>query len=188
MKKHILTLVLLCAVATASFGQVYKSFLPSPQFTKALETIVLDFRLDYRNIQGSRVDSLGEVDAYESMVKIPGATGCRILRFHSATDTTACFQATIYAGDDYKEAVRAYDNTVRLVKKSNMHWVDRSVISFKGELVAARDDLRFTTSRLLLTLDDDRYKGFKAEIELVATRLDQWEVQLNLSKEVEVGE
>jgi hypothetical protein len=186
MKKHVFALVLLCAVATASSAQLYKSFLPSPQFTKALETIVLDFRLDYKNIQGSLVESLGQVDTYESTVKIPGSANCRILRFHSAMDTTACFQAMVYSGDDYKEAVRAYENTVRLVKKSNMHWVDRSIISFKGELVAAREDLRFTTSRLMLTLDDERYKGFKAEIELVATQLDHWEVQLNLSKEIDV--
>jgi hypothetical protein len=187
MKKHVLTLVLLFAVTSAAFGQLYKSFLPSPQFTKALESIVLDFRLDYKNIQGSRVDSLGQVDTYESTVKIPGAADCRILRFHSATDTTACWQAIVYSGDNYKEAVRVYENTVRLVKKSNMHWIDRSVISFKGELVPPKENVRFATSILLLTLEDTRYEDFRAEIELIATGMDSWEVQLNLSKKIVVA-
>src|SRR4051812_20414939 len=111
MKKHLLTLVLIVVTSTG-FGQVYKSFLPSPQFTKALESIVLDFRLDYKNIQGNLVDSLGQQETYVSAVKLPGIADCRILRFHSTMDTTACWQAIVYSGDSYKEAVRAYENTV----------------------------------------------------------------------------
>lgn len=186
MKKHLLTLVLLCAASSAAFGQIYKSILPSREFTKALESIVLDFRLDYKTIQGGIIDSLGEMETYESAIRLPGAEDCRILRFHSADDTTACFQAIIYSGEDYREAVRAYENTVRLVKKSNMRWIDRSEIKFTGELVNARDNLRFTTSTLFLTLDDPRYRDFRAEIELISTHLDRWEVQLNLSKKTEV--
>lgn len=160
--------------------------LPSPEFTKALETIVLDFRLDYKNIQGNLIDSLGETDTYESAIQLPGTADCRILRFHSAVDTTACWQAIAYSGENYKEAVRAYENIVRLVKKSNIRWVDRSVVNFRGELIPVREDIRFTTSTLELTLDDPRYNGFRAEIELVSTNVDRWEVKLNLSKKIEV--
>lgn len=186
MKKQLLTCVLLCAITSAGFSQPWKSLLPSPEFTKALETIVLDFRLDYRNIQGGIIDSLGQVETYESAVKLPGTEVCRVLRFHSALDTTACWQAIVYSGDDYKQAVRAYENVVRLVKKSNIRWIDRSIVKFKGELVSPREDIRFTTSTLFLTLEDERYQDFQAEIELVATHLDRWEVQLNLSKKTDV--
>lgn len=186
MKKCLLICLLLLMVASAGFGQFYKSLLPSRAFTKALDSIVLDFRLDYKNIQGNRVDSLGQVDTYESIVKLPGSVDCRILRFHSLEDTTACWQAILYSGDNYKEAVRAYENTVRLVKKSDLRWIDGSVVGFAGELVPPRETLRFTTSILLLTLEDPRYQDFRAEIELIATGIDTWEVQLNLSKKIAV--
>lgn len=188
MKKHLLTCVLLFVMASAGFSQSFnlKSLLPSPGFTKALETIVLDFRLDYKNIQGNIIDSLGETETYESAVRLPGTETCRVLRFHSAQDTTACWQAIVYSGDDYKQAVRAYEDMVRLVKKSNIRWVDRSIVKFKGELVSPRDDIRFTTSTLFLSLEDDRYEDFRAEIELITTHLDRWEVQLNLSKKTDV--
>jgi hypothetical protein len=186
MKKHLLTLMLLCIAATTGYGQFYKAFLPSPQFTKALETIVLDFRFDFRNIQGELVDSLGQVHTYASAMKLPDTDDCKILRFHSTVDTTSCWQAIIYSGDNYKEAVKAYENTVRLVKKSQMHWIDRSPMKFTGELVKAREDMRFTTSILALVMDDPRYRDFRAEIELINTQIDQWEVQLNLSKKTDV--
>lgn len=187
MKKHLLSIVLLTMAATSGFSQIYKSFLPSPQFTKALESIVLDFRLDYKNIQGNIADSLGQVETYESTIKLPGTIDCRILRFHSAVDTTACWQAIVYSGESYKEAVRSYENTVRLVKKSNMRWIDNTQMKFTGELVAPRENIRFTTSTLLLTLDDPRYLDFRAEIELISTEYDHWEVQLNLSKKTDVS-
>lgn len=185
MKKHLLLVPLLIVVSSAASAQFYKSLLPSPQFTKALEMVVLDFRYDYRNIQGNRVDSLGEVQTFESGVKLPGSADCKILRFHSAVDTTACWQSIIYSGENYKEAVRAYENTVRLVKKSNMRWVDQSVMNFTGELIKANEDLRFTTSVLDLKVNDHRYEDFRAEVELIATHVDRWQVQLNLSKKID---
>jgi hypothetical protein len=185
MKKHLLIFVLLCLATCASFGQFYKSLLPSREFTKALDSIVLDFRLDYKNIQGRLVDTLGDTETYESQVKLPGAVDCRILRFHSPEDTTACWQAIVYSGNSYKEAVRAYENTVRLVKKSHIRWIDGGMAKFTGELVSPRENLRFTTSILLFTLEDPRYKDFRAEIELITTNIDSWEVQLNLSKKID---
>ncbi|MCE3281751.1 MAG: hypothetical protein K0Q66_488 [Chitinophagaceae bacterium] len=184
MKRYLLAGLLLF-VTSAGFSQFYKSLLPSPAFTRALDSVVLDFRLDYRNIQGNPVDTLAGSGTYESLVKLPGAAECRILRMHSPEDTTACWQAIIYTGEDYKEAVRAYENTVRLVKKSQIRWIDRSVVKFTGELVPVRENLRFTTSVLRLKLDDPRYENFRAEIEILATGLDTWEVQLNLSKKPE---
>jgi len=186
MKRYLLAAVLLCMAPFSAYSQLYKQLLPSREFTKALESVVLDFRLDYKNIQRGIIDSLGEMETYESSVILPGAAECKILRFHSYKDTTACFQAIIYSGEDYKEAVRAYENTVKLLKKSRMQWIDRSEIKFIGEFVRVREDLRFTTSTLTLTLDDPRYRDFRAEVELIGTHLDRWEVQLNLSKKTEV--
>lgn len=182
--RSLFVLVLMVCVSS-SFGQFYKSILPSPEFTDALEKIVLDFRQDYKNIQGAHLESQGEMETFESMVKLPGLSDCKILRFHSLQDTTATWQGVVYNGEDYKEAVKAYQNTFRLVKKSQVRWIDRSTIGFEGNLEAPRDDVRFTTSTLVLSLADNRYQNFQAEIELLNT-YDGWQVQLNMSKKVKV--
>jgi hypothetical protein len=181
MKKKIFTLLALLFVTTLSFGQFYKSLLPSPEFTSALEKIVLDFRDDYKSIQGNLVDGHGEMETYESLVCLPGSVNCKILRFHSLQDTTATWQAIVYNGEDYKEAVKAYENTFRLVKKSSLRWIDKSSVGFTGQLERPREELRFTTSTLVFTLDDYRYKDFQAEVEIQNT-FDGWQVTLNLSK------
>jgi hypothetical protein len=166
-----------------SFAQFYKSIIPSPEFTNALEKIVLDFRVDYKNIQGEQIEKIGDVEIYESSVKLPGTTECKIMRFHSVQDTTASWQAIAYKGDDYKDAVKAYLNIFRLVKKSHFKWIDHSSVGFTGELQMPREDIRFTTSTLTLELADNRYNNFVGEVELLTT-YDGWEVQFNLSKKI----
>ncbi len=164
-------------------SQFYKSILPSPEFNNALEKIVLDFRLDYKNIQGELVDKRGEVDVYASSITIPGAQDCKILRFHSAKDTTASWQAIVYNGEEYKDAVRAYENTCRLIKKSRIKWIDRSIVTFTGSIQAPREEIRFTSTTLQIDLEDDRYRGFEAQVDLISTYTG-FEVQLNLHKKV----
>jgi hypothetical protein len=181
MTKRLTTFILLIFTTTISFGQFFKAVLPSPEFTGALEKIVLDFRDDYKSIQGQIIDVEGEMETYQSTVSLPGTEACKILRFHSAQDTTATWQAVVYSGDDYKAAMKAYENTFRLVKKSNLRWIDKSAVNFTGEYIAPRENLRFTTSTLSLNLADPRYEKFEAEIE-IQTTYDGWQVLLNLSK------
>ena len=85
----------------------------------------------------------------------------------------------MYKGDNYKEAARAYENVFRLVKKSQIRWIDKSVVSFDGEMQKPSEELRFTASTLRFGLDDKRYKNFEADIEMVST-YNGWEVHLNL--------
>ncbi len=182
MFKKFIAVLTFISITTASYSQFYKSLLPSPEFTSALEKIILDFRADYRNIQGALIDK-GAVDVFESTIKLPGTDDCKILRFHSAKDTTAAWQAIVYNGDDYNEAVKAYQNTFRLVKKSSIKWIDRSSVSFSGQLETPRESVRFTTSTLTLQLEDKRYEHFEAQVELLST-FDGFEVHLNLHKKV----
>ena len=182
MSKKFLLICLLAFITNFSYSQFYKSLLPSPEFTAALEKIILDFREDYKNIQGVLLEK-GEVDMYESLIKIPGAEDCRILRFHSAKDTTAAWQATIYSGDDYDEAVKAYQNIFRMVKKTQIKWIDRSNIGFAGQLESPKEEIRFTTSTLLLQSEDYRYSNFEAQVELLST-FGGFKVQLSLHKKV----
>lgn len=179
MRKHLFVLLLILSSVNFCQAQFYKSVLPSPEFSSALEKIVLDFRLNFATIQGGSVSEQGESEIYESTVKLPGASDCFIYKYHSKADTTASWQAIMYKGDDYKQACKVYENVFRLVKKSQVRWIDKSMVGFSGELEKPAEELRFTVSSLAFQLDDDRYKNFQADVEMISS-YDGWEVHLNL--------
>jgi len=178
IKKTALLLFLILS-ATLGRSQFYKSLLPSTEFTSALEKIVLDFRLNYKTIQGDPVNKEGNVETFESIIKIPGAKECIITKFNSVIDTSASWQALMYSGDDYNKAVKTYENVFRLVKKSQVKWIDRSSVGFAGEMEKPKEEIRFTVSTLHFEIDDPRYENFLAEVEIVPS-LEGWEVRLNL--------
>ncbi|SIT09589.1 hypothetical protein SAMN05421788_103455 [Filimonas lacunae] len=181
MKNRVTLALVLCVFTTLVQAQFYKSVLPSPGFTNALEKIVLDFRLDYKTIQGEQISRESEVESYLSGVALPGAKGCTISRFHSKQDTTASWQAVMYEGDSYADAVKEYKNVVRLVKKSQMRWIDRSVVHFVGEMEEPSEEVGFAVTILGLDVADKRYTHFVAEIELSGSEA-EWSVRVNLHK------
>jgi hypothetical protein len=179
MKKIIFGLLILFTNVTG-YSQFYKSFVPSPNFSNELGKVVLDFRFDYRTIQ---VDSLvSHQDGYEiygTSVTLPGSTDCQLLRFHSAEDTTSAYEATFYKGDDYNEAAKAYENCMRMIRKSHMYWIDRRIVSFTGEENKPSESIPFTVSIFRLTnIDDKRYTDFCAEVEIKGD-VTGWQVQAN---------
>jgi hypothetical protein len=179
MRKQFLALLLVLFSANFCDGQFYKSIIPSPEFSDALEKIVLDFRVNFATIQGNNLSQQGDAEMYESTIRLPGAKECVIYKYHSKADTTASWQATMYKGDDYKEASRIYENVFRLVKKTQVRWIDKTHVSFSGEMEKPTEDLRFAVSTLHFELDDERYKNFQADVEMISS-YDGWEVHLNL--------
>ena len=165
--KKIILIVFISFTHAIGYAQFYKTILPSADFTAALEKIVLDYRLDYHTIQ---VDSLhsreNDYEIYGSSVTLPGSTNSEILRFHSIDDTTAAFQTNFYTGDDFNAAAKAYENCIGMIKKSKMKWIDRRVITFSGKEEKPDQGLGFAISTLRLSLDDERYKNFCAQIEI----------------------
>jgi len=178
--KKILLLPVIFALSTGfSNAQFFKPILPNSAFADSLNKIVLDFRFDFKKTAGKRLPRQGNMDVYQSKVILPGAAHCVIYRFHSSVDTTASWQATLYEGDSYEEALKVYKNTFTLVKKSRLVWIDKSIVGFSGNMEAPDENLRFTISSLRLDINDPGYNKFVAEIELVNS-YDGWEVHLNL--------
>jgi hypothetical protein len=180
MLKKIIIFASFVFVVSSSHAQFYTSFLPSPEFNSALEKIVSDFRYNFKNIAGDTINNHGEVEIYSSTVTLPGTTDCTINKYHSAKDTTASWQAVVYNGEDYKEALKAYKNAFRLINKSRIHLIDRTFIGFAGKMEQPTDEVRFTVSTLRLESDDIRYKRFSAEVELLSTYTG-FQVNINLS-------
>ncbi|MEO7265706.1 MAG: hypothetical protein ABIW38_12365 [Ferruginibacter sp.] len=161
-----------------SHAQFYKSILPSGAFTDSLQQVVASYEGNFYSIQSENISQLPDVDTYRSKRGIPGAKECYIMRYHSVVDTTAGWQALMYKGEDYREAVKAYKNCFRLVKKSNLK-IDESIMKFNGELEEPQASLKFTVSSLKPSSSLPAYKNFYAEVELVQVYL-EWEVRLNL--------
>lgn len=179
MKKVFCLLLVTASLATDSSAQFYKSFLPSPEFTDALSKIVLDYRFNYRNIQGDSIMKEGGYETYVSSIKVPGASDCVISYFNSKIDTTASWQGVMYRGENFKDASKVYQNVYRLVRKSQVRWVDKTSFGFTGEMQAPKEETRFAVSRLKFDLEDSRYRTFEAEVELI-NYYENWEVHLNL--------
>lgn len=182
MKNRVTLALLLCALTTVVHAQFYKSVLPAPAgFNNALEKIVLDFRYDYRSIQGQPLSRETEIESFTSAVQIPGAKECIITRYHSKQDSTASWQGVMYRGDNYKEAVRVYKSLVRQVKRSQMQWLDNSAVYFIGELEEPKEEIGFANTVLTLDVADAVYRRFVGEIELSGNDAD-WSVTLNFHK------
>lgn len=180
MKKIILSVVCTCYFSIA-WSQFYKSFLPSEAFSDSLTKIVKDYQKNFYAIQGKQLSSDGLVDIYNSNVSIPGAVHCVVQRYHSAEDTSASWQAIMYTGENYEEAVKIYKKTFHLLKKTKLKWADKVSVSFKGNLEIPEETLRFTSTPLTLNVNDSQYTNFFAEVELI-NLYEEWEVHINLHK------
>ncbi len=159
-------------------AQFYKSILPSAAFTDSLQLVVADYQKNFYSIQSESLSRDGDVDIYKSLKSVPGAGECFIYRFHSIEDTTASWQAIMYKGDDYKDAVKAYKNCFRLIKKSNFN-INDNTMKFEGELQEPESSVKFTISSLRPLTSLKAYKKFYAEVELVQVYY-EWQVRLNL--------
>jgi len=179
MKKIIVISIFFLFTSEVSNAQFYKSFLPSGAFSDSLALVVGDFTHNFMQIQGDSLSSGNEVGVFNSKLGIPGSISCIIYRSNSYYDTTASWQAIMYRGSKYKEAVKIYKNTFRLVKKSRLRWLDKVGMDFTGEMEEPSVDVGFAVSTLRPEFPEPHYIKFTAEIELVSS-YEGWEVRLNL--------
>ena len=163
-----------------SQAQLLKTLLPSPQFSESLNKIVSDFSNNYRNIQGAFIDNDQDRDIFYSIITLPGSVSAVIYRFHSTKDTTASWQATMFRGENYSDALKAYKNTSRYLNKSRVTVPGNANAGFSGKLQEPNPNLTFAVSTFTLNTDAETYKDFLAEVEIVNTSYGEWEVHLSL--------
>jgi len=178
MKKPLLSIFFLSVVFYCQ-GQIPKPFHPSAVFNDSLTRIVIDFSTNFYRVQGEELAPQEGMEVYQSTISLPGATHCVIYRFHSQLDTTASWQAIMYQGENYEDALKIYKNIYQQLTKSKMKWYDNRLAAFKGEMEEPDENLRFTNTWLQLNVPDFLYKDFYAEIEIINS-YNGWEVHLNL--------
>ncbi len=161
-----------------SNAQFYKSFTPSPAFTDSLNTVVTDFKNNFKNIQGAPVNLLEDADIYKATNSIPGAIESFVIHYHSVDDTSASFQAVLYDGEDFKEAEKIYKDLFRMINKTRLK-MEAFSTGFEGKMKNPDETAGFTISQLKATSPSATYINFMAEVEMV-NELYNWKVRLNL--------
>jgi len=120
-----------------------------------------------------------ETENYASTVALPQSENCTITHYHSTQDTSVSWQAKMLVTDDFGKADHAYRELYQKLQQCYIQLSDGTIIYLKGNWSPAKEEAPFTSSTLRLTIDDQRYKGVRVELELVY-ELAQWGVSINI--------
>lgn len=178
MRKFLTLSVAVLLLLNSSQAQLINKVLPVSPFSQSVAMIVENYSNNYRQIQGEALPADDDRDIFLSTVSLPGITKCVIYRFHSNEDSSASWQALLYSGEDFKEAVKVYKNSFRQIKQTKFN-VGITRLSFEGEIEAPSEVLRFTSTVLRPSIATGIYKNFVAEVEILNS-VEGWTVQLSL--------
>lgn len=179
MKKTIFYLLLSINSAAVLGQQPSKPPSPDAAFSDALNKVVQDYTGNFTHIQGDKMPAEVDADTYKSKVCVPAALGCKIMRYRSAEDKSANWQAGFYDGESFEEAVKLYKKIYSLVKKASVKGVATSAAGFDGTLETVDENVGFAVSTLRLKTTNRTYKDLVAEVE-IASNFTGWEVRLNI--------
>ena len=148
-------------------------------FSTAIEVVIHDFPANLRHITGELVLAEGEIENYACTVELPGAEHCVITRYHSASDTTASWQAKMYSSDDFAKASREYHALYARLQACYLLLADSSMVYLKGQWEPAKEEIPFATSTLRLNTSDERYGEMQVQLELLY-QVSDWVVNINI--------
>lgn len=169
--------LLLCTQSSAqSFFAVGNT-----SFSRAFETVLMDYPNNFHNISGELLISQGEYEHYASTVTLPGALSCVVGRYHSIDDSTASWQAIMFRSEEYSVAEEEYRKLFRQLKSSPITVVDGSKYYLQGDLQPALESMDFNITTLVFGTADRRFKDFKVELELL-NDFEGWVININMVK------
>ena len=148
-------------------------------FEDAIDAVLGDLPNNLRYVTGELLLAEGEVDSYISLVAMPGAENCIVMRYHSVEDTTASWQAKMFSGGDFDAASRKYAQLFQQLKVCYVRFPDGSICYLEGTWEPAREGVMFTTSTLKVRTSDQRFRDVEVELELVY-QLADWAVNINI--------
>ena len=148
-------------------------------FAETINKVVLDFTNNFINIQGSKIPADVDVDSYKSKWCLPGALGCKIMRYRSVEDKSASWQAGLYEGESFNDALKLYKKVYEQIKKSPVKGIDITAAGFDGKMETVDENVGFAVSSLRLKTKNKLYKNLVAEVEITSSYTG-WEVRLNV--------
>jgi hypothetical protein len=167
------------SVTSIALAQQPKPVSADAAFTEALNKVVQDFTSNFIHIQGAKMPADAGADSYQSKVCIPASLGCKIMRYRSVQDKTANWQAGLYEGENFEEALKVYKKTFSQVKKTVVRGVATAAAGFDGKLEPVDESIGFAVSTLRLKTTNKTYKDLVAEVE-ITSNYTGWEVRLNI--------
>lgn len=172
---------MLAAALLLSAGSSAQSFFAvgNTSFSKAFETVLMDYPNNFHNISGELLISQGEYEHYASTVQLPGALSCVVGRYHSMDDSTASWQAVMFRCEEFPEAEAEYKKLYRQLKASPITVVDGSKFYLQGDLQEASESMDFNITTLVFGTADRRYEDFKVELELL-NDIEGWVININM--------
>ena len=171
--------LLLLFTCTQLFGQLSKTPLNEASFSTQLNKVVLDFPANFNSLQGNRMPAEVDADTYLSTVCFPGALVCKVMRYRSVQDKSASWQALLYEGDSFEEAVKLYRKMHALVRKTLIKGTDGFSAGFEGKFENIDENVGFAVSTLRLNTKNSRYRSLVAELNINSSYTG-WEVKLDL--------
>jgi hypothetical protein len=163
----------------SSFAQSTSAASDPRAFPVVIDAVLRDFPNNLRNITGDLVLAQGEFENYASVLALPESQHCVITRWHSIRDTTVSWQAAMLTTEDFEKADHTYRELYRKLQQCYIQLADGTIVYLKGSWEPAKEGAAFTTSTLHLTLDDQRYREVRVELELVY-QLAEWGVNINI--------
>jgi hypothetical protein len=148
-------------------------------FVDAIDAVLGDVPNNLRYVTGELLLAEGGTDSYVSLVAVPGAKNCIVMRYHSVEDTTASWQAKMFCSGDFGAASRTYQQLFQQLKVCYLRMPDGSIYYLEGTWEPAREGVTFTTSTLKLRTADQRFRDVEVELELVY-QLADWAVNINI--------
>ena len=188
MKKNLL--LFLCISLLCNTHAQFSKPSSSNSFSDSLNKVVLAYKINFSSIEGKAMPDQDDAAAYHSKIGLPGALHCFILRYRSVKDKSASWQAVMYEGESYAEALKIYKQVFRELSSTKLTGIEKGIVSMKGDMEKPDENVRFTVSSLRLNTNDAKYKNLAADIEL-SNNYDGWEVHLNLytkKQEIEMPE
>lgn len=185
--KKIAFILSFASITAGAFAQQPKPVSSDAAFSEALNKVVQDFTSNFIHIQGAKMPADVDADTYKSKVCVPAALGCKIMRYRSVEDKTANWQAGLYEGESFEEALKLYKKTFTQVKKAAIKGVATSAAGFDGKLETVDENVGFGVSTLRLKTTNKMYKDLVAEVE-ITSNYTGWEVRLNVYTKKQIEE
>jgi hypothetical protein len=177
--KKILALLYLTTLGYFVFAQQTKPVSADAAFSDALNKVVQDFTSNFIHIQGAKMPADVDAETYKSKVCVPAALGCKIMRYRSVEDKSASWQAGLYDGESFEEALKLYKKIFSQIKKTAVRGVATSAAGFDGKMETVDENVGFAVSTLRLKTTNKAYKDLVAEVE-ITSNYSGWEVRLNV--------
>jgi hypothetical protein len=165
--------------SSRSFDPRFSRDRGNEQFSAAIEAVLHDIPSNFRHITGELVLAEGEIENYSCTVELPGAELCVITRYHSASDTTASWQAKMYSSEDFEKVSRRYHSLYNQLRSCYLLLADSSSVFLKGDWEPAREDIPFATSTLRLSTGEERYEEVRVQLEMLY-QANGWVVNINI--------